>query len=68
MLSREQRKMTSPDVQKTHAVLAERLRAFEQEHPEIAEAMRVMGLSLPEYLRALAALRNVPSVSSNASS
>jgi hypothetical protein len=45
-------------------------KAFEQfarEHPEVAEAMEVMNLSFSDYLQAIAALKESPSVSTDAS-
>lgn len=58
--------MASPEIQKTQEHLQEVFAAFERDHPEVVEAMGVMNISFPEYLQALASLKEVPSTSGNA--
>lgn len=58
--------MASSEIQKTQDHLQEAFALFERDHPEVAEAMKVMNISYPEYLQALAALKEVPSTSGNA--
>lgn len=60
--------MVTPEAERAAQVLRESIEAFEREHPEIVEAMKVMGVTLPQYLQTLAALRGIPSVTTGTSS
>lgn len=57
--------MADLDVQKRKEQLDEAFAAFEKDHPEAAEAMKVMNISFHEYLQALAILREGSSTSGN---
>jgi hypothetical protein len=56
-----------PNIQKTQDQFQEAFAAFEKEHPEVVEAMKVMSVSFQDYLQSLAALKEAPSTSGNAS-
>ncbi len=58
--------MASPDLMEAARRIELALAAFEREHPEVVEAMRVMNISFPDYLQALARLKQETSVSGNA--
>lgn len=57
--------MADVEIQKKQQQLEDAFAAFEQEHPEVAQALKVMNISFPEYLQALAALKQVSSTTGN---
>lgn len=58
--------MANVEVQKAQERLDEAFAAFERDHPEVVEAMRVMNISFAEYLQALSSLKEGSSTSGNA--
>ena len=58
--------MGKPDIKESQAQLQEAFATFEREHPEVAEAMKVMSMSFPDYLEALASLKDTSSSSGSA--
>jgi hypothetical protein len=58
--------MASRDLDKTQAALEENFAAFEKQYPDVTEAMKIMNISFHDYLQALAAMREVPSMAGNA--
>ncbi len=60
--------MDNPDAKEVSRGMELAFAAFEREHPEIVEAMRVMNISFQDYLQALAMLKEETSVSGNAAS
>ncbi len=59
--------MTSPHVEQAEKNLNQAFDAFQQQYPEVAEAMRVMNISFQMYLDALAAMKPASSASTDAS-
>lgn len=51
-------------VQEQPTPLETQLAEFAAQHPELAEAMRVFGLSSAQYARAIAALTHCPTLTS----
>lgn len=58
--------MASLDIEKARKQLEVAYTTFEMEHPEVAEAMRVMNVSFQEYLQAMASLKEVSATTGNA--
>jgi len=56
--------MAKEETQKTQDALDAAFASFKQENPELAEAMRVLNISYPEYLRVMAGLQSEPGTSS----
>lgn len=56
---------TTEEISTTAQLWDEAFAKFEREHPNAAEGMRVMNITFPEYLKALAAIRQVPTNSAS---
>jgi hypothetical protein len=66
MMTADVQQAPDMDVQQTAKELEALMGRFEREHPETAQALRVMNLPFEQYLRALAALQGESSMSGNA--
>jgi hypothetical protein len=53
-------------IEGTEQQMADLFLIFQKEHPEVAEAMNVMGVTLYDYMLALSSLEEGPSGSGNA--
>lgn len=54
------------NIENTEKQMTDLFLAFQQQYPEVAEAMNVMGVSLQEYMLAMSALEDTPSGTGNA--
>lgn len=57
--------MENPETVSTAELWAKAFSDFEHQYPNVAEGMRVMNISFPQYLQALAAIRQVPTTSAS---
>jgi hypothetical protein len=58
--------MSDEEIKKEADRLQTAFSVFEQEHPDIAEAMKVMNISFPQYIEAITSLKE-PSPTSGTS-
>jgi hypothetical protein len=54
-------------VQEVERHFSDAFAAFEKDHPEIAEALAVMGVSFQEYMQALSSMKDSASTTGSAS-
>lgn len=60
--------MQPTSVKATSDQMNKQIAAFEQANPQIAEALKVMNMSVTDYLRAMASMKGPKTASGNASS
>jgi hypothetical protein len=58
--------MGTPTVKETAEMLTKEFAKFEQANPGLAESLKAMNISIADYLKAMAIMKGIPSVSSNA--
>jgi len=63
-----QEEQNGKDFEALQEAVVERMRELSEGNPEIVEAMRVMNMSMPDYLQALQAVREVDTFSCSADS